>query len=251
MTMLSVSRVVLAAVSMVAVVGGPTAHLSAQDGAAVQGGPVQAAIVAAVRARMGDVQVHVTEVRTDVTGQEGLTAAPDPGARTGRVMQFTLRAGGSRAGGSGADGSAGSGAGSRRVGSAVALVRVSAPHVRAAQALDRDERIVAESLAAQEGDVVDVRLERLPGLDDLVNNQTRRAVAPGEVLTTAVVAVPDVVRSGDEVRVVVRMGPVEASGVGRASGSGRVGDVIRVGRSGARTLQRARIVAPGTVEILQ
>ncbi len=63
--------------------------------------------------------------------------------------------------------------------------------------------------------------------------------------------VPDVVKSGDEVQVIVRMGPIEATGPGRASGSGRVGDVIRVGRSGTRTLQRARIVAPGTVEMLQ
>ncbi len=236
----SPARALLAAVLTVALVGGRPVPLPAQEGAAAHAaahdavhGAVHDAIVAAVRARMGDVQVRVVELRTDVTAGTGLTAVPDPGARTGRAVQFTVRTG------------------PRRAGSAVALVHVSAPHVRAARALGRDERLAAESLAAQDGDVVDVRFERLPGLEDLVDNDTRRAVAPGEVMTTAVVAVPDVVRSGDDVRVVVRMGPVEATGLGRASGSGRVGDVIRVGRPGTRTLQRARIVAPGTVEILQ
>lgn len=230
--MLSPARVVPAAVLVATLVGGWPAASPAQE-ADPSHAAVQDAIVAAVRARMGDVRVQVAELRTDVGASAGLTAVPDPGARTGRAVQFTLRAG------------------ARRAGSAVALVRVAAPHVRAARALERDERLVGDSLVAQDGDVIDVRFERLPGLDDLVDNETRRAVAPGEVMTTAVVAVPDVVRSGDEVRVVVRMGPVEASGTGRASGSGRVGDVIRVGRPGTRTLQRARIVAPGTVEILQ
>jgi flagella basal body P-ring formation protein FlgA len=201
---------------------------------------VQAAIVAAVRARMGDVQVRVVDLRTTATRAAGhpaagarLTAVPDPGARTGRRVQFLLRAG------------------TRPAGTAVATVDVTAPHVRAARAFERDERLAADGLLAEDGAVTDVRFERLPGLAELVENQTRRAVAPREVMTTAVVAVPDVVRSGDEVRVVVRMGPIEATGVGRASGSGRIGDVIRVGRAGTRTLQRARSVAPGTVEMLQ
>lgn len=232
MTMLNPMRAVLVALLTAVFVSGRPVPLPAQEAGAVHVA-VRDAIVSAVRARMGDVQVRVVDLRTDLAGGTGLVAVPDPGARAGRPVQFTVRAG------------------TRRAGSAVALVHVSAPHVRAARALDRDERIVADSLTAQDGDLVDVRFERLPGVEDLVDNQTRRAVAPGEVMTTAVVAVPDVVRSGDEVRVVVRMGPVEATGVGRASGSGRVGDVIRVGRSGTRTLQRARIVAPGTVEILQ
>lgn len=243
-------RTWLCAVLTAAFVWGRPVPSPAEEPSAVQ--PAQAAVhsdvqiavhdavVAAVRARMGDVQVRVVDLRTTMTGAAGLpsgrailTAVPDPGARTGRSVQFTLRAG------------------TQRAGSAVATVEVTAPHVRAARAFERDERLVADGLAVEEGAVTDVRFERLPGLDALVDNKTRRAVAPREVMTTAVVAVPDVVRSGDEVQVIVRMGPIEATGVGRASGSGRVGDVIRVGRAGTRTLQRARIVAPGTVEMLQ
>jgi flagella basal body P-ring formation protein FlgA len=241
MTMTTPMRIWLCALLTAAFVWGRPTPSPAEEASAVQGatGAVHDAIVAAVRARMGDVQVRVADLRTSLTeapgrpaGGTGLVAVPDPGARTGRSVQFTLRAG------------------KRRAGSAVATVDVSAPHVRAARAFARDERLAAEALVAEDGAVVDVRFERLPGLDELVDTQARRAVAPREVMTTAVVAVPDVVRSGDEVQVVVRMGPIEATGLGRASGSGRVGDVIRVGRAGTRTLQRARIVAPGTVEIL-
>ncbi len=191
------------------------------------------ALAAAVRARMGDVEVRVSELWTDAAAVEGLVAVPDPGARTGRRVQFALRSG------------------SRRAGTAVALVQVTAPHVRAARAFERSAVLEAEGLAAQVGEVVDVRLERLPGREELVGQLARRTVAAGEVLTTGIVAVPDAIRAGDEVRVVVRMGPIEATGAGRAVGGGRVGDVIRVGRPGSRQLQRARIVAPGTVEILR
>jgi flagella basal body P-ring formation protein FlgA len=203
---------------------------------------VRDAITLAVSQRFGaGAQVVVGELRSNATlptaGEassvaDGLVAVADPGARTGRPAQFTLRAG------------------SRRVGIAVANVTVSVPHVRTIAPVDRDEAVTAEAVREHDGEVTGVRFEPLPRLDEVIGAQARRALAAGEVLSQAVVAVPEAVRAGDEVKVVARVGALEAWGVGRASGSGRVGAVVRITRGGARGLQRALVLSPGVVQVL-
>ncbi len=196
---------------------------------------VREAVVVAVRQRFGTqaaAQVLVSELRTDVADGAGLVAMPDPGARTGRLAQFTLRAG------------------SRRVGTAVARVDVTTRHVRATAALTRDAPIDAAHVSVAEGEVAGVRFEPLPLLDDVVGAQARRDVAPGEVLSHAIVVVPPTVRAGDELKVLARVGAIEAWGLGRASGSGRVGDIVRITRGGAPGFERARVLSPGVVQVL-
>jgi|SRR5687768_9442216 flagella basal body P-ring formation protein FlgA len=205
---------------------------------------VREAIAVSVAQRFGaasGVRVVVEELRSDVTppkagkvdaAPERMVAVPDPGARTGRPAQFTLRAG------------------NKRLGVAVASVTVSAPHVRTIAPVDRDQAVTADAVQEQDGEVPGVRFEPLPRLDDVVGAYARRALAAGEVLSQAVVAVPDAVQAGDEVQVVARVGALEAWGVGRASGSGRVGDVVRITRGSARGLQRALVLSPGVVQVL-
>ena len=160
----------------------------------------------------------------------GLVAVPDPGARTGRPAQFTLRAGNRRVGHRGG-----------------AASRCRSPHVRATAPVARDAAD-RRPTAVQEadGEVAGVRFEPLPRLDEVVGAHARRPLARGRgARRMAVVAVPDAVRAGDEVKVVARVGALEAWGVGRASGSGRVGDVVRITRGGARGLQPARVLSAG------
>jgi flagella basal body P-ring formation protein FlgA len=212
-----------------ALVALPTATLGASDVS------VRDAIARAVAQRFGassGAQVVVGELRSDAIEAEGVVAVPDPGARTGQAAQFTLRAGG------------------RRVGLAVASVTVSVPHVRTIAPVDRDTAVTADAVQEQDGVVDGVRFEPLPRLDEVIGAHARRPLAAGEVLSQAVVVVPDAVRAGDEVKVVARVGALEAWGVGRASGSGRVGDVVRITRGGARGLQRARVLSPGVVQVL-
>lgn len=195
---------------------------------------VGAAITRAVRQRMGDtIHVRVTQLRVDVAESGALHAVPDPGARAGRLVRFTLQSG------------------TRRVGDAAARVDLSGPHVRTRQPVARDVPLSAEDIEAVEGDLPSVRFEPLPTVSDAIGQRVRRAIGLGEVITASVVALPEAVRSGDEVRALVRVGAVEAWGTGRAWGSGRIGDVIRVTRGTTHTASRARIVAPGIVEIMQ
>lgn len=201
---------------------------------------VRTAIAQAVAERfhVASVQVAVGELRADATVEalaasvEGLVAVPDPGARTGRPVQFTLRAA------------------NRYVGIAVANVTVSAPHVRTSAPVERDAAVTAEAVQEQDGEVSGVRFEPLPRLDEVIGAHARRALATGEVVSESVVIVPEAVRAGDEVKVVARVGALEAWGVGRATASGRVGDVVRITRGSARGLQPARVLSPGVVQVL-
>ena len=194
---------------------------------------VRVAIAQAVAQRFGaaaGARVTVDELRAEATDADGLVAVPDPGGRTGRPAQFALRVG------------------ARRVGLAVASVSVALPHVRTTTPVERDAAVTAEAVQELDGDVAGVRFEPLPRLDEVIGAHARRALAVGEVLSQAVVIVPDAVRAGDDVKVVARVGALEAWGVGRATGSGRVGDVVRITRGSARGLQAARNRSIGRIE---
>ena len=162
--------------------------------AATPSSGVREAIAQAVaeRFRVASTQVTVGELRVDATASDALVAVPDPGGRTGRPAQFTLRAG------------------ATRVGIAVATVAVSVAHVRTTAAIDRDAAVTADAVEEQDGDVAGVRFEPLPRLDEVIGAHARRALVAGEVVSPAVVVVPDAVRAGDEVKVVARVGALEA-----------------------------------------
>ncbi len=197
-------------------------------------GAVAEAVAQAVAERVGgDARVTVTNVQSAVSTAAAIVASPAPGARIGVPARFTLFAAG------------------KRIGTAVATVRVTARHVRARQALARNEHLTAADVEEVEADVVNQPMRRLPMLSDAIGARLRRSVAEGEPITSAVIEVPPLVRSGDAVRVIVRVGAVEAEGRGTASGSGYIGDIVRVINSGSRRPLKARITGPGQVEIIQ
>lgn len=195
---------------------------------------VAEAVAQAVAERVGgDARVTVTKVQSAVSTAAAIVASPAPGARTGMPARFTLFAGG------------------KRIGTAVATVRVTATHVRARQALARNQHLTAADVEEVEAELVDQPMRRLPALSDAIGARLRRNVAAGEPITAAVIEVPALVKSGDAVRVVVRVGAVEAEGRGVASGSGYIGDIVRVVNSGSRRPLKARVTGPGQVEIIQ
>ena len=196
--------------------------------------PVRAAITRAVEDRLGPGAIAtIRELQTGVPEDEPVTAVPEPGARVGMPARFVLWRDG------------------KRRGIAVATVDVRAMLVRARRAIGRDEVIAAADVVLVEGELKDVPVRRLPGVEDVVGATPRRAVAAGEALTSAVLTLPPLVRSGDQVDVNVRVGSVQVAGRGVASGSGHVGDVIRVVNPGSRQPRKARIIGPGAVEIVQ
>jgi flagella basal body P-ring formation protein FlgA len=194
---------------------------------------VAAAIERAVVDRMGDVQVVVRQTSTTVGDRAGLEAFIEPASRLGQPIRFILAADG------------------KRVGSVVARIEVTADAPRARRGLGRDEEITAADVETVRLEIKNVLLRRLPEAADVVGNRARRDIVAGELLTQSLVMVPDAVRSGDEVQVVVTIGSVQVTGVGRASGSGQVGDRVRVTTPSSRKSLSARIIGRGAVEVVR
>ena len=197
------------------------------------GVPPHIAIERAVAERIGPgVSVTVASLETDVMPTPGLEAVPDPGGRTGVPVRFQLLAHGAR------------------VGTAVAIVKVRGPHARVTKAIARDEMLSRDTWQIVTGELADLPFRHLPTPDEIATLKARRDVAPGEVLTDAIVTVPPLVRSGEKVDVTVHIGSVEASGTAIASGSGHLGDTIRIIQRASRRLLNARISGPGAVELI-
>ena len=192
---------------------------------------VAGAIERAIVNRMGDVHVAVRQTTTTVGDRPGLDALIEPGSRLGQPIRLILTADG------------------KRVGSVVARIEVTGDAPRARRSVARDQEITADDIETVRVEIKNMLPRRLPEAADIVGARARRDIVAGELLTTALVAVPPAVKSGDEVHVKVTIGAVQVSGVGRASGSGQVGDVIRVTTPSRRKLINARIVGRGAVEI--
>lgn len=221
--------------------------------------PLRAAIAAAVSERIGAVRAVEIEIvsgaharpegllqgfgelaeaqRAKATGRAsvagGLSAAPAPGARTGRPTRFLVTPS------------------SGRPFSVVARVDVVAAHAVAIRAVDRGVELTAADVEWTEGPVDEQLFQPLPTLEDIIGARARRSIAPGEVVISTALAKPIAVRAGEEVALTIRSGAIEASGPARAVSSGSVGDVIRVTTPGSREIRRARIIAPASVEIVR
>jgi flagella basal body P-ring formation protein FlgA len=195
---------------------------------------LRSAIRASVAERIGDVRSVDVELAggSMVTG-EIVSAQPAAGARLGGSIRFLVKPA------------------TGRVYQVVARVRVIAGRAVATRAIPRGQRVTAADVDWSEGSLDGQLLQPLPSLDAVLASQTRRAIAPGEVLTSIVLAEPVAVRAGEEVALTVRAGAMEVRGVARAVSSGSVGDVIRVTTPGSRDIRRARIVAPAKVEIVR
>jgi flagella basal body P-ring formation protein FlgA len=198
---------------------------------------VPAAITAAVQARVGRVDVVVADVRVRGAMAAGaLRAVPDAGSRLGGPMRFLL-----------VTATTGTGRAATRVGSVDAVVRLRARFARATRALAPGTILAAGDLAMVEGDPGRVPLLPLPAADALVGTRLRRAVAEGAPIPGDAVAMAPLVRSGEEVATVVRMGPVTARGRATALEDGALGAVVRVLVDKRRL--RGRVSDAGEVEI--
>jgi len=197
-------------------------------------GTVRAAIASSVSSRLGaEARVTVDVLHTAPNSNGAIAAAALPGTRFGVPAQFLLTL---------ADG--------RRV-SAVAKVTADARRPVAARDLARDEELTADVVAWVDGPLDGQLLASVPTAAQVVGARARRAIARGEVISPAIVKVPPVVRAGDPVTLVIRLGVMEVRGTGRAVSSGSVGDVIRVLRPSHREPLRGRITEPAVVEILR
>jgi flagella basal body P-ring formation protein FlgA len=202
------------------------------------------AVVEAVRHRMGesaDVQIAALRVGGIQQPWDGadFLASPEPGARLGRPVRFTLSQ------------RAAKGLRPHPAGYVLATVSVVADHVRAGRALGLGETAAAEDLVESRADVGAVLMQPLPAAGDVAGARVLRDVMAGEVVTRSVVAVRPTVQSGQAVAVRARADGLLVQVQGVAEQSGELGETIRVVNRDSRRAIRARVVAPGIVEVIQ
>ncbi len=206
---------------------------------------VRTAIIDAVHARMGmtvDVAIGELTVRAvaNIRLTAPLSAVPDAGSRTGGFARFVLYDG------------RGNGATTptRRVGVADAEIFIVSEQLQARRPIARGNVIATEDVEIVRDDVGRVPLRPIPTTRGAIGARAIRAIAAGDRLSLGMIASPALVKSGDEVQTVVRVGAIEARGTAVAAQTGVLGAEIRVVNSSTRRSLRARVIGAREVEVV-
>lgn len=214
---------------------------AAPAGAASLPPAIDAAVTAAVRARVGaDADVVVTAIDAfTAPAVEVVDAVVQAGATIGGPVALVLRGvvvqGGSTT--------------LAPVGRVVVRLQITASHLHAARAVPRGAHLSAN-------DVVEARhvlprgpLKPLPSMAWLDDGRVLQDLAADACLTARVVAPSAAVVAGRDVSAVVREGRMEVRAALVAVDSGAVGSEVRVMHPESRRTMRARVIGRAEVEI--
>lgn len=144
--------------------------------------------------------------------------------------------------------------------SAVLRIKSTAVVLVAADTISQGQALTDQNTRCELRDITKIK-DPLPGpAQDAPSQQgagavqpagwvARRTIQAGAIITAADVALPPDIRSGEQVTLTVKCGAVAIRTSAEARQDGRVGDSIRVRSSVSNEEVRARVIAPGKVEI--
>src|SRR5262249_18018518 len=159
---------------------------------------------------------------------------PVPGARLGRPVRFTI-----------SDQGKGPRPMQRHAGEAVATIVVTGTLVRAVRPLAAGTVVADTDVDATTGPIESGFVKPLPAMETVIGGRVARALAAGETIVDGAVAAVARVKSGDRVRVVVRMNEIQIEGVAVAAQSGTLDQIIRVVNPETRKAIKARVTGDG------
>jgi len=122
-----------------------------------------------------------------------------------------------------------------------------------------DEIVVANKMLQRQQTVVesDVKVVRIETtnfkrdyftlIDDVLNLQTKQVVAANNPIFTNMLELPDIIRQGDLIKIVVKLKNVEATATGKALESGHRGEKIKVQNLTTSKKMSAEVVDEKTV----
>jgi flagella basal body P-ring formation protein FlgA len=200
-----------------------------------------AAVVAAVRARVGadaDVVVTAVDAFTAPAGQV-TDAVVQPGATIGGPVALVLRGLVVQQGATTI----------AAVGRVVVRLRITATHLHASHAVPRGAHLTANDLLPVRHVMANGPLKALPSADWLDDARALQDLAADACLTPWVVTASAAVVAGRDVSAVVREGLVEVRAALVAVDSGAVGSEVRVMHPESRRTMRARVTGRAEVEI--
>jgi flagella basal body P-ring formation protein FlgA len=214
--------------------------------------PARAAIVEAVRARMGsdvDVTIGALQIRqaNGARPSSSIAAVPDVGARIGGFVRFALYDRGTTSTAGAAVTRQMSG---RRVGTADAEIFVIADQVRARHAIPRGQVIAKDDVEVVREDLGRMPLKTLPGARLAIGARALRSIAAGERIAATMIAATAMVKSGDAVQTIVRLGSLEARGTAIATQTGTLGEEIGLVNVNSRRTLRGRVIGEREVEVM-
>ena len=191
------------------------------------------AIRAAIVERLGG-NIDVTITALDLNGDAPAfrEARPDPSARLGKPIRFTLV---TMAGG---------------VMTATATLSVTADHVVVRRRISRGATVTPEDVSAERGVLQGMPLKALPIAEHVVGARALRPIDAGAIVLQGFVLAPRAVEPGDTVTLSAAAGPVEVTASMIAVDGGRIGDTIRVRNRESKTFLRGRILRRGYLEVV-
>jgi flagella basal body P-ring formation protein FlgA len=119
----------------------------------------------------------------------------------------------------------------------------------AARTLGRGERLTESALRTDTVVVNSIRRGTITSEDQLVGMEMRRGVNAGTVFTPDLLLTPAAIERGDHVIISARSGNFSVNSRGKALASGGIGEQVLVENLSSSRTVRARVTAPGHVEI--
>jgi len=130
-----------------------------------------------------------------------------------------------------------------------AKVSIHGPALVAARPLARGERISAGMISTEAVKVNASRRGIIRTPAEVIGMEVRRPVQTGTVITPDILAAPDAVERGDHVIITAQSGAFSVSSRGKALANGSIGEQVLVENLRSSRTIKARVVAPGHVEI--
>ena len=129
----------------------------------------------------------------------------------------------------------------------VVRARVSAMVAVAAAPVAANEALTDTQVTIERRDISNIA-DPISNPADAVGQMSRRMLRPGDILRSAQLSSPVLVKRGDAVTMVARRDGIEVSMAGEALDAGGKGAVVRVRNAGSGQVVRMRVAGPGTVE---
>lgn len=130
-----------------------------------------------------------------------------------------------------------------------AAVEIIGDAVVAARPLGRGDRISADMLELKPVILNERRRDTITSIDHIEGMEARRAISRGVPITADLIIAPPAVNRGDHVIIHASAGGFSVASRGKALGAAAIGEQVLVENlSSSRTL-RARVTAPGRVDV--
>jgi flagella basal body P-ring formation protein FlgA len=131
-----------------------------------------------------------------------------------------------------------------------ATVQAEGPHARVTDAVTRGRVLTTDMFREADGPLTGARFARLPQAALLTGARVTRPLDADALVQDLDVSLAPLVKAGETVLAVVRIGGVEVSATMTAVDAGSMGDEIRIAHKDRKRVLQGRIVAPGRVEVV-